>query len=66
MQCAYREEDEMSNEDYSETAYQVRTARAALEVGANRDDVYHAIVRYAAQTKQDRYKLWQQVVSEGL
>ena len=41
----------------------IQEARRALRSGAKRDDVYHGIVRYAAQHKLDRYSLWQAVVS---
>lgn len=49
-------------EDYASTRQAVEAARAALAAGAKRDDVYHGIVRYAAQNKLDRYGLWQRVV----
>lgn len=47
------------------TDHIVREAVGSLREGMARDDVYHAIVRYAAQNKLDRYELWRQV-QEGM
>lgn len=47
------------NED---TLAVVGLARTALERGVPRDDVYHSVVRHAAQNGLDRYVLWQEVV----
>lgn len=40
---------------------QIDMARQELAEGARRDDVYHSLVRYAAQNGLDRYTLWQAV-----
>lgn len=40
----------------------IESHRLALRTGDSRDDVYHSIVRYAAQHKLDRYELWFRVV----
>lgn len=47
---------------HTETQAVIQRARDALRKGANRDDVYHDVVRYAAMNKLDRYALWLKVV----
>lgn len=44
-----------------ETAHVVREVAGMMREGMSRDDAYHAIVRYAAERKLNRYNLWLEV-----
>lgn len=48
--------------DFSTEDEAVTLSRDLLRKGYKRDDVYHAIVRFAAMNRLDRYALWLKVV----